>query len=84
MGQRLSCGTSDEHGLFTAVQCGDLETVKGLIERNPSVVHHSTVYDGQSALHIAAANGQIEERLDPYSDYSPDLDPLYLSPVAEY
>ncbi|KAK4376024.1 hypothetical protein RND71_006701 [Anisodus tanguticus] len=60
MGQRLSCGTSDEHGLFTAVQCGDLETVKGLIERNPSVVHHSTVYDGQSALHIAAANGQIE------------------------
>ncbi|KAK4719973.1 hypothetical protein R3W88_018311 [Solanum pinnatisectum] len=60
MGQRLSCGTSDEHVLFTAVQCGDLETVKALFERNPSLVHHSTVYDRQSALHIAAANGQIE------------------------
>ncbi|KAL3367254.1 hypothetical protein AABB24_011794 [Solanum stoloniferum] len=60
MGQGLSCGTSDEHGLFTAVQCGDLETVKALFEINPSLVHHSTVYDRQSALHIAAANGQIE------------------------
>ncbi|KAF3650510.1 putative E3 ubiquitin-protein ligase XBAT31 [Capsicum annuum] len=60
MGQKLSCGTSDEHELFSAVQCGDLETVKGLFERNPSLVHHSTVYDRQSALHIAAANGQIE------------------------
>lgn len=60
MGQGLSCGTNDEHGLFTAVQCGDLETVKALFERNPSLVHHSTGYDRQSALHIAAANGQIE------------------------
>ncbi|XP_059300520.1 putative E3 ubiquitin-protein ligase XBAT31 isoform X1 [Lycium ferocissimum] len=61
MGQGLSCGTSDEHGLlFTAVKCGDLETVKVLLERNSNVVHHSTVYDHQSALHIAAANGQIE------------------------
>ncbi|XP_009629381.1 putative E3 ubiquitin-protein ligase XBAT31 isoform X2 [Nicotiana tomentosiformis] len=60
MGQGLSCGASDEHGLFSAVQCGDLETVKALMERNPSLVHHSTIYDRQSALHIAAANGQIE------------------------
>ncbi|MCD9638042.1 putative E3 ubiquitin-protein ligase xbat31 [Datura stramonium] len=60
MGQGLSCGTSDEHGLFSAVQCGDVETLKAVLERNPSLIHHSTVYDRQSALHIAAANGQIE------------------------
>lgn len=60
MGQGLSCGTSDEHGLFTAVQCGDLETLKSVFEKNPSLIHHSTVYDRQSPLHIAAANGQIE------------------------
>lgn len=68
MGQKLSCGTSDEHELFSAVQCGDLETVKALFEGNPSLVHHSTIYDRQSALHIAAANGQIEVRfLENYS-----------------
>ncbi|CAN4121027.1 unnamed protein product [Withania somnifera] len=60
MGQGLSCGTSDEHGLFSAVQCGDLETLKAVLERNPSLIHHSTVYDRQYPLHIAAANGQIE------------------------
>ncbi|PRQ54465.1 hypothetical protein RchiOBHm_Chr1g0313891 [Rosa chinensis] len=36
MGQGLSCGASDEHGLFRAMQLGNL------------------------ALHIGAANGQIE------------------------
>lgn len=60
MGQGLSCGSGDEHGLFTAVQCGDVETLKAVLEKNPSLIHHSTVYDRQSALHIAAANGQIE------------------------
>nr|XP_016455038.1 PREDICTED: putative E3 ubiquitin-protein ligase XBAT31 [Nicotiana tabacum] len=60
MGQGLSCGTSDDHGLFSAVQCGDVETVKTLLERNSSLVHRSRVYDRQSALHIAAANGQVE------------------------
>ncbi|CAN4100956.1 unnamed protein product [Withania somnifera] len=60
MGQRLSCGRSDEHGFFSVVQYGDLETLKVLLERNSSLVHHSTVYDRQSALHIAAANGHIE------------------------
>ncbi|CAN4119894.1 unnamed protein product [Withania somnifera] len=60
MGQGLSCGTTDEHGLFSAVQCGDLETLKAVLERKPSLIHHSTVYDRQSPLHIAAANGQIE------------------------
>ncbi|XP_059315240.1 putative E3 ubiquitin-protein ligase XBAT31 isoform X2 [Lycium ferocissimum] len=60
MGQNLSCGTSDEHGLFSAVQCGDVETLQFVLEKNPSLIHHSTVYDRQSPLHIAAANGQIE------------------------
>ncbi|XP_031113149.1 putative E3 ubiquitin-protein ligase XBAT31 [Ipomoea triloba] len=60
MGQGLSCRTSDEHGLFTAVQCGDVETVETVLGREPGLIHHTTVYDRHSALHIAAANGQIE------------------------
>ncbi|KAK2643100.1 hypothetical protein Ddye_024863 [Dipteronia dyeriana] len=60
MGQGLSCGASHEHGLFSAVQYGDLETVKVLMERDPSLLLQATVYDRHSALHIAAANGQIE------------------------
>ncbi|KAM7522204.1 hypothetical protein LguiA_012106 [Lonicera macranthoides] len=60
MGQGLSCGNRDEHGLFTAVQFGDLETVEALLEINPSIIQRTTVYDRHSALHIAAANGQIE------------------------
>lgn len=60
MGQGLSCRASDEHGLFSAVQFGDLETVEALVERDSSILRHTTVYDRHSALHIAAANGQIE------------------------
>ncbi|KAI3507759.1 hypothetical protein L1887_22753 [Cichorium endivia] len=60
MGQGLSCRTPDEHGLFTAVQFGDLEIVKTILERDPSLIQQRTVYDRHSALHIAAANGQIE------------------------
>ncbi|KAL6967500.1 putative E3 ubiquitin-protein ligase xbat31 [Sarracenia purpurea var. burkii] len=60
MGQGLSCAANDEHGLFTAVQFGDLETVEALLDRKPSLIHHSTVYDRHSALHVAAANGQIK------------------------
>lgn len=60
MGQGLSCRASDEHGLFSAVQFGDLETVEALVERDSSILCHTTVYDRHSALHIAAANGQIE------------------------
>lgn len=60
MGQGLSCRTSHEHGLFSAVQSGDMETVEVVLERNPALLQHSTVYDRHSALHIAAANGQIE------------------------
>ncbi|CAK9137871.1 unnamed protein product [Ilex paraguariensis] len=60
MGQGLSCRTSDEHGLFTAVQFGDLDTVEAVLERDPSLIHRTTVFDRHSALHIAAANGRIE------------------------
>ncbi|RVW56983.1 putative E3 ubiquitin-protein ligase XBAT31 [Vitis vinifera] len=60
MGQGLSCGVSHEHGLFSAVQVGDLESVESLLARDPSLLHQTTVYDRHSALHIAAANGQIE------------------------
>ncbi|KAB2089269.1 hypothetical protein ES319_A03G050500v1 [Gossypium barbadense] len=60
MGQGLSCGASQENGLFSAVKVGDFETVEALLQREPSLLHHTTVYDRHSALHIAAANGQIE------------------------
>ena len=60
MGQGMSCGTSQENGLFSAVQVGDFETVEALLKREPNLLHHTTVYDRHSALHIAAANGQIE------------------------
>lgn len=60
MGQGFSCRVQDEHGLFTAVQFGDFELVKSLFEKDPSFVRQTTCYDRHSALHIAAANGQIE------------------------
>ncbi|XVF05516.1 hypothetical protein REPUB_Repub05bG0178800 [Reevesia pubescens] len=60
MGQGLSCGASQENGLFSAVQVGDFETVEALLKIEPNLLNHSTVYDRHSALHIAAANGQIE------------------------
>ncbi|GKV32849.1 hypothetical protein SLEP1_g41416 [Rubroshorea leprosula] len=60
MGQGLSCAVNQENGLFGAVQGGNLEIVKVMLERDPSLLHESTVYDHYSALHIAAANGQIE------------------------
>ncbi|KAL0460580.1 UNVERIFIED_CONTAM: putative E3 ubiquitin-protein ligase XBAT31 [Sesamum latifolium] len=41
-------------------EVGDLETVEAVLERDSALVHHSTVYDRNSLLHIAAANGQIE------------------------
>ncbi|XP_022755760.1 putative E3 ubiquitin-protein ligase XBAT31 [Durio zibethinus] len=60
MGQALSSGSSQESELFNAVQVGDFETVEALLKREPNLVHHKTLYDRQSALHIAAANDQIE------------------------
>lgn len=63
MGQGLSCKTKEEQGLFSAVKMGDLETVEALFERDSSLLH-STAYDCNSSLHIAAANGQIEVGYD--------------------
>ncbi|XAR60579.1 hypothetical protein NMG60_11034011 [Bertholletia excelsa] len=60
MGQGLGCTANFEQGLFIAAQFGDLETVEALLERDPILIHQTTVYDRHSALHIAAANGQIE------------------------
>ncbi|CAI9776734.1 unnamed protein product [Fraxinus pennsylvanica] len=60
MGQGLSCRTSEEQGLFSAVQLGDFQTVETVLEKDPTLIHRFTVYDRHSALHIAAANGQTE------------------------
>ncbi|KAI3461533.1 hypothetical protein Pfo_018196 [Paulownia fortunei] len=60
MGHGLSCRTSEEQGLFSAVQLGDLEIVEAVLKRDSTLIHHSTVYERNSPLHIAAANGQIE------------------------
>lgn len=60
MGQGLSCRTSQEQGLFSAVQLGDREIFEAILKRDSALIHHSTVYDRNSLLHIAAANGQIE------------------------
>ena len=59
MGQGLSCAASQEHGFFSAVQFGDLDTVNAMLVRDPSLLHQTT-YDRQYPLHIAAANGQIK------------------------
>lgn len=60
MGQGLSCGVRDEQGLFRAVQFGELEAVESVLDKDPILIHQTTVYDRHSVLHIAAANGQIE------------------------
>lgn len=60
MGQGLSCTTSEQDGLFSAVQFGDLDTLQLVLQKDPSLIHQTTLYDRHSPLHIAAANGQIE------------------------
>lgn len=60
MGQGLSCNSDKERGLFTAIQSGDLDVVRAILETNPALIHHATAYDCNSALHVSAANGQIE------------------------
>lgn len=64
MGQGVSCaGSSYEHGFFSAVQDGHLETVRSAIDEDPSLLRRATIYDRLSALHIAAANGRVEVRI---------------------
>ncbi|XP_051143831.1 putative E3 ubiquitin-protein ligase XBAT31 [Andrographis paniculata] len=60
MGQRLSCRGGEEQGLFAAAQLGDVDAVEAALQRDSSLISRATVYDRNSLLHIAAANGRIE------------------------
>ncbi|KAL2502852.1 putative E3 ubiquitin-protein ligase [Forsythia ovata] len=60
MGQGLSCGQFHENDLFVAVQTGELETVEAMADENPNLLTVKTIHGKLSALHVAAANGQIE------------------------
>lgn len=62
MGQGLSCAANEDNGLLRAVKAGDLKTVDLALQRDPSLLYVTTVYERHSVLHIAAANGQIEVR----------------------
>lgn len=60
MGQGLSCRERHDNGLFSALHGGDLGILKAMVEEDPSVLEQTNGRDRVSALHIAAANGQIE------------------------
>ncbi|KAI8556613.1 hypothetical protein RHMOL_Rhmol05G0267700 [Rhododendron molle] len=60
MGQGLSCAESNEHPLFSAAQNGEVESVEAMVDEEPSVVDRTTARERLSALHLAAANGQIQ------------------------
>ncbi|KAM3340908.1 hypothetical protein P3S68_028543 [Capsicum galapagoense] len=63
MGQKLSCGGQhhhEHHGLFVAVQNGEVDKVEAMIDENPNVLRIVTVNGKLSPLHVAAVNGQIE------------------------
>lgn len=59
MGQNLSCRVASEQALVAAVQEGDSPMVEALLDKEPNLIKHSTVFQKQSPLHLAAANGQI-------------------------
>ncbi|KAK8685406.1 hypothetical protein V6N13_041408 [Hibiscus sabdariffa] len=60
MGQKLSCLENHETALLSAVQTGDLEMVKAMVEADPSALKSATRYGKLSVLHVAAIHGQIE------------------------
>ncbi|KAL9672541.1 hypothetical protein QQ045_028792 [Rhodiola kirilowii] len=60
MGQGLSCASDRDDELFAAVQSGDTLMVRSYLERDSSTLRHTSGYDRQSLLHIAAVNGWIE------------------------
>lgn len=60
MGQGLSCGEREESDLFSAVQNGEVELVKAMVESDPSVLEETSGSGKLSALHVAAARGRIE------------------------
>lgn len=60
MGQGLSCRGSNEHGFFSAVQNGELETVEKMVDEDPSLLRMTTAQGKLSPLHVASANGRIQ------------------------
>ncbi|KAG8376886.1 hypothetical protein BUALT_Bualt09G0110700 [Buddleja alternifolia] len=60
MGQGLSCREYQENELFNAVQNGELETVEAMADEDPNLLTRKTVHGNLSAVHVAAANGQIQ------------------------
>ncbi|XP_051130563.1 putative E3 ubiquitin-protein ligase XBAT31 [Andrographis paniculata] len=59
MGQGFSCRESHENDLFSAVQNGELHTVATMADEDPKLLTLRTLHGRLSALHVAAANGQI-------------------------
>ncbi|XP_031252589.1 putative E3 ubiquitin-protein ligase XBAT31 [Pistacia vera] len=60
MGQRMSCRKGHEHALFSALEDGDLQLIEAMVETDSTVLQITNGYGRQSALHLAAAYGQIE------------------------
>lgn len=60
MGQKLSCLENHENDLLSAVQTGDLDMVKAMVEADPVTLKSTTRYGKLSILHVAAIHGQIE------------------------
>lgn len=60
MGQRMSCRERSQSALFIAVENGDLQMIEAMVEADPTVLGLTSGYGKQSALHLAAAYGQIE------------------------
>lgn len=60
MGQALSCTPSHDLRFFTAIQLGEIEIVEAMLNKHPSLLHHTTVYHKDTPLHLAAVNGRIE------------------------
>ncbi|CAI9783246.1 unnamed protein product [Fraxinus pennsylvanica] len=60
MGQGLSCGQFRENDLFVVVQTGELEAVEAMADEKRNLLTVKTVHGKLSALHVAAATGQIE------------------------
>lgn len=60
MGQKLSCLENHENDLLSAVQTGDVDMVKAMVEADPATLKSTTRYGKLSILHVAAIHGQIE------------------------
>lgn len=58
----MSCASPNNHenGIYRAAQLGDINAIKSEVEDDPSLLQDFSLYDRNSLLHVAAANGQIE------------------------